>query len=399
MSPISNTKILMYYLAWSSLLIALLYSVAPSIDWVYLKDGAIIAVLALSARKIRVQNNPIIISVIFALPILILYSYAISPAEDFAKIASIRQLIMPFIIFAVGYISINKYSDYQAALKTLVSIALIMCAFGVFERLLHLWTLIDISRFFISKKIPVFEYGYPIFFIEPISIMGWMELPNGIPRMVSSFLDPINLGHTLVFFICVVMYDTNITIKKSRMVGLLLILFLCLALTLSKGAWLELFLVTVALNSRGSITLKLIALLMAIPAIFIYAQSHAGFMIHLNGFIGVFSHITAFGHGLSTFGNYSAMFNTSGQIAQGVGDSFWGSLLGQLGLIGFILWMLPFVAMISRLGLKHYLSKIILAQLIVSALSENAFNLMSIAYPLLTIGMYCRAKKYAVEYK
>lgn len=398
MSSFLKTKLLMYYLAFSSLFIAILYSAAPLIDWVYLKDGAIIAALLLSASKIKIKNNPVVLTVIFTLPILILYSYAISPAEDFAKIASIRQLIMPFIIFVVGYIGISKLSDYQMALKTLISIALLLCVFGIFERSIHLWSIIDISRFFISKKIPVFEYGYPIFFIEPISIMGWMELPNGIPRMVSSFLDPINLGHTLVFFICVVMYDKNIILKRSKKMGLLFLLFLCLALTLSKGAWLELFLVTVALSSRGSIALKVIALLVAIPSIYIYALDHAGFMIHLNGFLGVFTHITPFGHGLSTFGNYSAMFNTTGQIAEGVGDSFWGSLLGQLGLIGFLLWMAPFFVIISSLGLKHYLSKVIVAQLIVSALSENAFNLMSIAYPLLIIGMYCRAKKYAADH-
>jgi hypothetical protein len=158
-------------------------------------------------------------------------------------------------------------------------------------------------------------------------------------------------------------------------------------LTFSKGAMLQLFFIFFILNKNINLILRIFSLLFLSILIYIVSLNHAGFLVHFNGFINVFHYLTLFGNGLATYGNYAIMFG-SGDISSGVGDSYWGSIIGQLGLVGFMAWILSFFTVIKNFPHNSYLTRILVSQLLISAISENAFNLLSIYILMILLGGY-----------
>lgn len=396
-------RLLLLYLAMSSLFIALLYNLTNEVNWIVFKDLPIyltFIVMFFLKKTIKID----FLSFLFPLAFIIIYNFLISPAPLFAQITSIRQILIPFVLVFIAQNFVFSSKSYLDVAKFIVFLSLGLIAFGFFERFTYLWTVLDISNFFDAKNIPMKSYGYPTMFIEPIKIpffSGVNGSINGFPRMVSTVLDPINFGHLMVTVFIVVWYESN-RFKFSTLTKffLLLIIFSALLLSVSKGAWLQLFIVLVLFNQKMSMIIKFLLLIAFLPFIVVFIQMHPGFMLHFKGFISIFDSLNIFGHGLSTYGNYSKMFNSELQISNtGVGDSFWGSLLGQLGLVGFIAWLYPFYKIIMKVSSRHYLSKLLIAQILVSALSENTFNVLSVAFLMILIGIYYEEQKYNIMEK
>lgn len=389
----NNPKILtalLYYLTFSGLAIALLYSINTSIDWIFLKDGFVI-LAAIIAIFIKARSLPRD-TIAPAIPITAItaISFLISPAPEFAKIASARQIITPFIFLLIGY-SLSKSNSYEHLVKTFLTCIILIVIFGTIERAMGIWSILDIESFFRSKNLPVFGNGYPVVFIEPISLFGYRDFEHGMFRMVSTILDPINLGHILAAAVVIVSFDKNIKISDGRKKIIAAGAFTCLLLTFSKGALLQLFLSSIILKNKNRLTYITISSIIAIPLITSYIQSHSGFLIHLNGFFSIIDHITLFGHGLATFGNYSILYNTDSISSEaGVTDSFWSSILGQLGLLGFAAWISPILYICWKSRKNKPLSTLLLTQSIICSISENSFNFMSIAFLLILIGSYLR---------
>lgn len=383
-------RFLIYFLTVSSFVIALLYSIKPEINWIYIKDGSILFVIFLSFFLFINKNN--IRITLWMMPIIFigLYGYFISSADIFAKLASLRQYYIPFALFAIGFLYVKSEADYKAALKSIYFSILFIVFFGVFERGVYLWEIIDITNFYAVKNIPVFYTGYPVFFIEPISILGYRDFEYGIVRMVSTILDPVNLGHIFVFSYSMISYDANIKLNSHKKITLQIIILLCLLSTFSKGAFLQLFLVVIIFNGKIKNHIKIAISIIISPLIYYYITSHAGFSVHFNGLIKVLDYLSLFGHGASTFGNYSIMYNNLLDNMAGVGDSFWASILGQFGIIGFILWLGMLLFICYKIGFNNYLSKLIISQILVAALSENSFNLMSVVFLMFLSGSYLR---------
>jgi len=339
------------------------------------KDFSLIFMLILGIALNAPRCNKYLLYVFAVLSVLAIYAFGISYQNTFLKIASLRQFICPFLIILVGYLFVNKREDYNKLTKSYLLIIFLILVFGYFERFFMIWRYVDVSPYFSEKRIPVFSNGYPVFWIEPIRNNFLSIGKIGIPRMVSTILDPINLGHILVFSFVLVWKEAkeviNIRIRKLLMI----LIFIGLLLTFSKGSLLHLFLF-LFLFIRMNIILKIALFVILFSISLFFAMYHQGFIVHLHGFIGILSHLSALGSGLGTFGNYSKMFSESGP--QGVGDSYWAAVIGQFGIIGFLVWIFSFLFLCSKINQNSYLGGLIITQIIVCSLSENSFNYMSV---------------------
>jgi hypothetical protein len=238
-----------------------------------------------------------------------------------------------------------------------------------------------------AKNISSYPSGYPPFFVYPNAIIREADLP-GMARMVSSFLDPINLGHTLVFGLCLLVYENSIKMLKPVRMTLAFFFLVGIFLTISKGAIMQFFLVAIVLNSKIRLPFRIIFSLAVVPFLYVFVSDSVNFSIHYSGLRSSISSISLLGHGLAMVGNYAKMFAPDSMLDTGIGDSFWGSLIGQIGFFGFLAWLYPFWKITQILPPNHYIKRLLYSQLLVCALSENAFNLLSVTFLMVAAGAY-----------
>lgn len=387
-NKLSLLKLFIAYVLFSGIIIICLYNVL-SFDGLYaIKDFIAIIfsffVILISFNRFKYKIFIRIVPVF----IFCFYGFLFSDSSLFLIIASLRQIFVPFLFIIIGYFIVNNRKQIEDLSKYTIKILLIIFIFGIFERLTGFWIFLDVTAFYASKNIPVFQNGYPVFWIEPVSIFGYRSFEQGIPRMVSTVLDPINFGHMAVFGFTLIYYEGRRFFSQKKQVFFLFIALLCVFLSFSKGSWLQLLLVFFLLNSRVGIFKRGLVAIMALPLILYYVKFHAGFMAHFIGFIGVFEYLSVFGYGLGSFGNYAAMY--SQEYLAGVGDSYWAALLGQVGILGFFLWGSTFLLIARTIDYKHYVSLLLVSQMMVSALSENTFNFMSVFLLMIFVGAHLR---------
>ncbi|QAB15785.1 hypothetical protein [Hydrogenovibrio thermophilus] len=390
---ISNLYFLNFFIAFvlfSAPVISSLYNFSPGQNWYLIKDLAVVVMLlfALSISTQALNANILYLLI----PVLIVSAYGVlfSDSNLFLQVASLRQFLVPFEFVLIGYLVVRSQCDYLRLSYATLLVVFVILIFGFFERFTYFWQLVPVEAFFTAKNIPVFVTGYPVFWIEPISLLGFRPFDAGVPRMVSTVFDPINLGAIFVFAYTLLLFEGKAFFssffRKIYLVGLLVGIFL----TFSKGAWLQLILTVFIFNTRVPLPWKIFVVLACSPFVYAFVLYHAGFEAHLIGFVEIFHHLTILGGGLGSFGNYTAMFSNS--TVTGVGDSYWAAVMGQFGFLGFIIWFLTFLWIIARLGLTHYLSWLLMSQLLVSALSENAFNFMSVFLLMIFVGGFLRLK-------
>ena len=382
-----------FWLIVSPLTIALLYNfLGTVVNLTFLKDIVIhflivFAILIFRHYKYQLRFYNSFLPIIFFLII----AFFASPSNYFAKIASIRQMINPYLLIILGFIYITTEEEYKKFLKKLMAVILFLLLFGFFERFFYLWQFVDIKTYYNMNNLPVHWSGYPWGFIEPLAFFHDKVLDiNGIVRMVSTILDPINLGHILVFSIVCVYYNREIVKNFFFRYVILIGLLIGLILTFSKGAWFQLFLVLTILNKRIHVVFRFGIFLVSVPFIYFLYYQHSGIFIHFSGFINSLKSISFLGHGLAMTGNYAKMFGEP--LLLGISDTYIGSILGQIGIMGLILWLIPFFFIAKKCEINHYILRLLVAQLIVAVLSENSFNLLAVSGLCLAVGGYYSVK-------
>jgi hypothetical protein len=375
--------IIVIWLLLSSIFIASLYLIIknPPFNLLILKDLFLFLGLGFIISKFnKIKINPFNISLFIFINFLLFISF-FSDAPLFGKLASVRQIIIPFILILIGLnASLNK-NQFIAFKKNLIKLVFTITLFGFFEIIFEIWHVFNLTNYFQSKNIPVYGldnlrfYNYPVFFIEPIF--------HGIKRMSSTLLDPINFGHILTFILSILIFDKSLDLSRKFKPLIILFFSIALLLTFSKGAILQLFLVFLFIYTRISVGIKLIILSILIYIMIFISDFHDGIKIHLQGIKNAIESITLLGHGISKTGNQASLF--SEQNIE-IGDTFIGSILGQIGMLGLLLWILPFYILVKK---NNYdlLSLIIIGQLIIAIISENSFNLLSVSLLCITLGI------------
>lgn len=302
-------------------------------------------------------------------------SFIFSDAAWAAKMGSFRQLVYPILFLTMGAIfGLSKSMLEQSNQKLKIGLW-ILVGLGFAIYFTPASQLLWLKAYFNAKGVDISEVDIPAQWLEPI----W----GGIPRMVSTFFDPVNWGHFLVFALF-----TFIPTKKSWGDWLLAsLIVMCIALSFCKGAWLQMAVMVGILYVNVPKWLKLIGLAMIPLVVYIAAGFHDGIANHQMGLENAIKTITLFGYGLGNVGNVAIIFNELFQPL--IFDSYVGAVIGQLGFVGFSCWILGWlVLIINVMKTNRVLAWLLISQILVSFYSENAFNLLSV----LVICLYAGAE-------
>lgn len=301
------------------------------------------------------------------------YSFAtifIFNAHLASAFASLRNVMTPMLFLLIGLMaSSNIY--LKRFLKYIAYIALFVVIFGIAERffLKDLWFTLHLPDLWTKKGIPLNAYtGLPGNFYSS-------EMVNGqqLRRMVSSFADPVNLGTFLFFGFMAAWY-----LRKNLLALALVVSF---GLAVSKGAMLG-FLVFCVVWAYHKLSKTLFGLVLtgaglAGIAFILYSlrSSTMSMVLHFTGFIAAFEELIyhPIGRGLGNIGVLAGLYSSGAQTE--ITESGLGMIIGQLGIVGLLLFINFFWFLWKRSQSIQDKKDIILAQtLILSILLNIMFN-------------------------
>lgn len=297
---------------------------------------------------------------------------------------NLRQILSPLLIFGFGYYLLINASGFEKIIKYLYKTTFWVIIIGIVFLLIDIWDYIYLKNYFNAKGIPVDEFGVSYMFYEPA--FGYVR------RMVSTVLDPISLGHMIAAPLILCYYSVNISGATRK--KYLVVFFIGLILTMSKGAILQVVLALFFFNKNLSKIKRFL-----VPAVFVLLVllviNIKGILIHLIGFKNAIVYLNLFGHGIGMVGNYAKMFADDLTVYYQfhISDTFIGAIIGQLGVLGFILWISFFVTKIKGVfsSKTNMIGAIILmSQMFISIISENTLNFTSFIISGIVSGMLIR---------
>ncbi len=290
------------------------------------------------------------------------------------QVYNVRQLLAPIMIVSFLHFVKIPAEFSKMMIIFILNVVFFLIFLGIIFHLINIWKFVNLSYFFEAKGISTYADGTPAMFFEPSM--------NYFPRLVSTILDPISLGHIITASFVSLFFLKSI--RKNRRKLYLIVLILGLFLTMSKGAIFQLVICVFLFNPRLNILLRLFIPLSILVAGY-FLIDLKGIIIHFTGFYFAIINANFFGHGLGLVGNYAKMFAADLSIynQMRISDTFLGSVLGQIGIFGLIFWISfftkYFIDLVRRIIMPG--SIIIVSQLIISALSENTLNLTSFFIP------------------
>lgn len=388
---ISNYSLLKITVLWCffcSFILGVFYMLFPlNINLLFLKDFTLLGVFVLSL-KFSSKVNVVVFLALFFLFFLVFQTF-LTDSAPFAIASSVRQMIAPYMLFFIGY-NLMTTDTYVSFKKFVIVVGLFIAIFGFIEILFEIWHYINLTNYFNIKNVKVYNlsypkrYNYPPFFIEPLN--------GGIKRMTSTILDPINLGHTLTFMVSLLIFDKDLKELKWRRLFIFLLL-IALFLTFCKGAMLQLAILTFIVSKVFSFNIKVLIIVAMTFLLYYMANFHYGIYVHLKGVEESFNVMSFLGEGLAKIGNQAFL---NGEQTSKVGDTYFGAIVGQIGVIGYFLWIIPFIIVMKKLKF-NLISKIFISQLLISIISENSFNLLSVFLVCIFLGIEYKKYQYNVE--
>ena len=339
----------------------------------------------MSKRLIKNTVWIIVFTVGYSLATIVLFHA--SPMSGFA---SLRNILNPMMFFLIGLLTC-KVTILKRFLKYVSFIAMFVFAFGVYERFINpdIWNTLNLADLWTKKGIPVnLSSGLPLNYYSSETIGG-----EQLRRMVSSFADPVNLGTFLFFGFMAAWY-----LKKYLLAFFMII---ATALTISKGALLGLlvFLVVWAKNYTPKAVFFLILMTSGVAGLgFLgYTMMHSTMsaLMHLTGFFSAFLELPhhPLGRGLGNIGVLAGLYSTGAET--GITESGLGMIIGQLGVVGIVLFFIFFKSINSNLKLVEDKREKVLGQALFIGITLNiAFNEVALspnssAVYFIALGLIC----------
>ncbi|WP_191556620.1 hypothetical protein [Metabacillus idriensis] len=384
------------------------FNISQAYELQYYKElfllGMLGYLLVFKNKLLKNMTSIDLVSILFIFYVL-LVSIWLGDANTFTKVASLRQVLIPFLFYFLGKHIILTGTNLEILWKRIVKFGVVIVLFGLFESFVipTFWMDVEIYNFFFEKRGPEFltmVNGLPSNFYTSdfVSIVG-----EPVRRMASFVANPPVLAHILGYLAVFTLF-TRKHLKRSSLV--LFILSAGVFLTLGKG---------------GIITL---AVGVIFYILFMMKKPFLTYLVCCFGFFGAVlyikkvideglsavDHIFGFtnslmlglqhplGSGLGTVGNLSEVYNSNVTVSEGGGaESFLGLVVGQFGIIGFTLFSLFFILTFFRLiklmksnsnnefyySILASLAAVIFAIFLTAFLTESAISFTSAGIPVL----------------
>lgn len=336
--------------------------------------GAVIISFSLK-KKFRISNY--ILPFIFVFFTIGLY-FLVGNATVFTKLVCFRQIMTPFIMVIYGKTLTISNTQLREYLKFVVKLGLVMSILGLFERFVlgdEFWRAIHIENYMSNKGFDqwLYENGLPgnFYSADLYSSLGLVR------RLVGVMADPLLTAHFLAFCVVILLFVEVFNNKSTQYIAVF-IMSLTILLTLSKGAILVLCVAYLYKLWRKN---KIVSLMLLIPFVLLIV-----IIIKQNVFYTLSAHVGGFassifsgtlGEGLGKAGNFANLY---GAAESDIAESYMGALIGQTGLIGFIVFILAFLYWINKILHKkigiysNLIIAFIVAIMIESFMAESAIN-------------------------
>lgn len=337
-------------------------------------------------QKIR-KNNFLVICFVFYLVL----SMFRGNVDIYTKFVCFRQLMTPVILILYGRCLNISQDEKVDFLKFIINMGVFQAIFGIVEEFIlgdKFWLALNISSLFKAKGFSRWVIaGMPgnYYSADFYSIIG-----RSVRRLVGITTDPLLTAHFLAFCIVILLFlDVD---KKNKKIFKIVLLSIATFLTLSKGA---ILIVAISFLYKVWIKNRKVAIFLIVFAItglvgIIHSNILRTVSIHLAGLTTAAESISIIGGGIGTSGNLASL----GGKSTTSGESFFGMILGQLGIIGLLL----FIWMIKRMTKLLFAEKnkiyvyaiiaYIIAITIEAIVSESAINFVGSGVAFIALGIF-----------
>jgi len=312
---------------------------------------------------------------------------------------AIRPWVLPVLFVIIGGFGslLNSAKASHVALKdsnNLLFLLVIMFLGSLGLYALSLSKSMQWSHlYFVSKNICL-EGAIPEQWIEPIG--------PGLVRWAGLFMDPVNNGHFWVWALFALLY-----IPQQWSFWVRIFLILCsgtgLLLSFSKGSYLQFVAVLPIILAgllirnprfhprfRNALQRYLTPCYVFFPIVLVGLvywgkDLHPGILNHWEGFEQTIAVGTFWGEGPGSHGQVAVLQSQYREAA--IMDSAWGSMVGQFGYAGLIIWLGAWASLIFRIWPKNQgLGILLYVQIVLGLFSEAALYPWSMVALCLHVG-------------
>ena len=349
--------------------------------------GCVLISFVLSRKKkIDKSQAPIFMMILLCIPYLF-----IGNADMYTRFVCLRQIMTPVILILYGFsLKISK-DDLHELLKYVVLLGIVQAGIGLLELLVlgdEFWLDINIAQYMENKGFSrwAFENGLPgnFYSYDLYLIIGRVR------RLAGLAADPLLTGHYLAFCVVILLYINVFKTKVGKNFALILITISTI-LTLSKGALLIMVIAYWYKIYRHKKYIAIVSSVVPVAIIFSIISSNSLSTVsrHING---LFSSLSTglIGGGLGTSGNYASLY---GGQSSSSGESYFGAVIGQMGFIGFGMFIFMMFKLLKKL-LDKYQNSIgysifayMIALMVEALTAESAINFVGSGVAFIILGI------------
>lgn len=360
----------------------------------------LVALACLRQGPKELLKNPVDKVAFTYLAVVALYVLIPSEIPIFAKAVSARQVALPAILYLLGRSLVLSSEGLNRHIRFLYILSFGIVITGFLEQVLFpesIWFDLGIFSYMINKGLELWARGSLNFYSYDLQPLVGIV----IKRMTGIFADPTTTGHFLAIPAAIALAHSA---KRTFNPQVGILFFIGTLLCFSKGGTLVLLVYGwwyLRDNPRTRVLATSIfvsGLLGAIAAV-LYAITHpTSITNHMFGFVTNLLSIAQypFGRGIGYSGNFAALFSGLGKDEVGAGESFIGSIIGQMGLPGLLLTVIFTAVLVTALSrvenagekeLSRVIGGLILGTVIASLLSESAMSYLGTGLTFIYAGI------------
>jgi hypothetical protein len=299
--------------------------------------ACIILVVLMLRKRSMIERDKIY----HAFILLVAYSFVsvifLNKINVISIISSLRNVISVYLFLFIGILASDNLNIGRFQ-KIVLLIAFCVVVVGFFDVASKgaMWNSLNITDLWTKKGIRVQASGLPTNFYSSETING-----ERIRRMASTFADPVNLGAFLFAAFAVAWYRNN------KIIGILT--FVAILLTVSKGAMLGILILmcVYAYYCLKRSVFMMIAGFAAFCGIgflaYAFKTSADSVFLHISGLVAAFRSLLThpLGSGIGSAGVLARQFSRYSSNME-ITETGLGMIIGQLGIVGLILYLILF---------------------------------------------------------